>query len=96
MARRQQRRPRFQAPRAARKLDQGAAQAALDGNAQRLLGQYDLRSLEGMVSDLRMVYADADRAAYEQPSPEALNAFRRARRELEVAERALALAQREA
>lgn len=96
MPRRQQRRPRFQAPRGARTLDEGAAQAALDSSAHRLLNQYDLRQLEGLVSDLTQIRDDADRAAFEQPSPTALYAFRRARHELAVAERAVVLAERSA
>ena len=94
MARRQQRRPRFQAPRAARKLDEGAADAALDASARRLLEGRDLRALQGLVVDLTAAHEEADRAAFDQPSPEALNAFRRARHELAVAQRAVRLAER--
>jgi hypothetical protein len=93
VARRQQRRPRFQPPRAARKQDDVAAQAALDASARRLLGSHDARSLQGLVNDLMQVCDEADRAAFESPSPQALYAFRRARHELAVAERALSLAE---
>lgn len=96
MARRPQRRPRYQAPRGAKQLDEGAAQAALDSSAVRLLNQYDARQLVGLVGDLTHLRDEADRAAYEQPSPTALYAFRRARHELAVAERALVLAERSA
>ncbi len=92
MARRQQRRPAFRPPRGSRKPDEAAQQAALDAGARRLLAQHDERSLQGLVSDLVMLRDEADRVAFDQPSPDALSAFRRAARELAVAERALALA----
>jgi hypothetical protein len=56
-----------------------------------LLAGYDARSLESLVSDLRLLRDEADRNAYEQPSPDALRAYRRAARELAEAEKALTL-----
>jgi hypothetical protein len=44
-----------------------------------------------MVNDLKMLRDDADRVAYEQPSPDALRSYRRAVRELAEAETALSL-----
>jgi hypothetical protein len=52
---------------------------------------YDARSLESLVNDLRLLRDEADRIAYEQPSPDALRAYRRAARELAEAETALTL-----
>lgn len=96
MARRQQRRPRVAPPRGARKLDEGAAQAALDSSAQRLINLHDARTLQRMVDDLVAAHEEAERSAYDQPSPEALYTFRRARHELAVAKRALVLAEPDA
>jgi hypothetical protein len=52
---------------------------------------HDARSLESLVSDLRLLRDEADRSANEQPSPDALRSYRRAARELAEAERALTL-----
>lgn len=89
MARRQQRRP-FRQPRD-RTPDRAREQAALDAGARRLLTEYDSRSLESRVNDLRLLRDEADREANDQPSPDALRTYRRAARELAEAERALTL-----
>jgi hypothetical protein len=44
-----------------------------------------------LVQDLRQLRDEADRIASEQPSPDALRAYRRASRELTEAERAIVL-----
>jgi hypothetical protein len=54
-----------------------------------LLAGHDPRSLLSLVNDLRLLRANADKVAYEQPSPDALRAYRRAARELAEAEAAL-------
>jgi hypothetical protein len=89
MARRQQRRP-FRQPKH-RGLDNDRQLAALQAGARRLLSAYDARSLESLVSDLRLIRDEADREAYQQPSPDALRTYRRAARELAEAETALTL-----
>jgi len=89
MARRQQRRP-FRQPRD-RAPDRAREQAALEAGARRLLAGYDERSLQSLVNDLRLLRDEADRNASDQPSPDALRAYRRAARELTEAERALVL-----
>ena len=89
MARRQQRRP-FRQPRD-RGLDSDRQLAALQAGARRLLSAYDARSLESLVNDLRLIRDEADREAYQQPSPDALRTYRRAARELAEAETALTL-----
>ncbi len=89
MARRQQRRP-FRQPRD-RAPDQAREQAALEAGARRLLAGYDERSLQSLVNDLRLLRDEADRNAYEQPSPDALRSYRRVARELAEAETALTL-----
>ncbi len=94
MARRQQRRPAYRAPRSPHR-DRGAEQAAIDAGARRLLAANDARSLEAMVGDLRLLRDQADQNANYQPSPDALRDYRRAARELAEAERALALAQQD-
>ena len=91
MARRQQRRrPAFRLPRGATP-DTTREQAAVDAGARRLMGLHDARSLESLVHDLRQLRDEADRSASDQPSPDALRAYRRATRELSEAERALVL-----
>ena len=91
MPRRQQRRPvpRKGAPRAPRE-DTGA----LDANARRVLAANDgdPRRLEALVRDLQQLRDEADRVAFDEPSPEALREYRRASRELAEAQRAFALA----
>src|SRR5207247_978453 len=59
--------------------------------ARRLLAGYDERSLQSLVNDLRLLRDEADRNAYEQPSPDALRSYRRVARELAEAETALTL-----
>ena len=91
MPRRQQRRPVFRkgAPRAPRE-DTGA----LDASARRVLAANgcDPRRLEALVRDLQQLRDEADRVAFDEPSPEALREYRRASRELAEAQRAFALA----
>jgi len=89
VARRQQRRP-FRQPRD-RAPDRAREQAALEAGARRLLAGYDERSLQSLVNDLRLLRDEADRTAYEQPSPDALRSYRRVARELAEAETALTL-----
>jgi hypothetical protein len=91
VARRQQRRrPAFRAPRGV-SPDNTREQAAVDAVARRLAVAHDARSLEALVHDLRQLRDQADREASDQPSPDALRAYRRAARELSEAERALEL-----
>lgn len=91
MARRQQRRrPAFRPPRGAAP-ETSREQAAVDAGARRLADAHDARSLESLVHDLRQLRDEADRSASDQPSPDALRAYRRACRELTEAERALEL-----
>ena len=91
MPRRQQRRPvnRKGAPRSPRE-DTGA----LDADARRVLAAYgsDPRRLEALVRDLQQLRDEADRLAFEEPSPDALREYRRASRELAEAQRAFAMA----
>lgn len=91
MPRRQQRRPvsRKGAPKAQRE-DTGA----LDASARRVLAAHggDARRLEALVRDLQQLRDEADRAAFAEPSPEALREYRRVSRELAEAQRAFALA----
>jgi hypothetical protein len=89
--RRQQRRP------VARK---GAAKApredtgALDASARRVLAAHgaDPARLESLVRDLQQLRDEADRAAFQEPSPDALREYRRTSRELAEAQRAFAMA----
>ena len=91
MARRQQRRrPSFRPPRGAAP-ETTREDAAVEAAARRLSGVHTVASLESLVRDLRQLRDDADRTASDQPSPDALRAYRRAARELTEAERALAL-----
>ncbi|MBI2755613.1 MAG: hypothetical protein HYX52_02785 [Chloroflexi bacterium] len=92
MARRQQRRPAFRQPRP--QQDRAEEEARLDAGARRLLGHYDPQAIERMIGDLRLLRDEADRIAYEQPSPDSLQRYRRAARELAEAERALNLSSR--
>jgi hypothetical protein len=89
--RRQQRRPvsRKGAPRETR-VDTGL----LEANASRVLTANggDPQRLEALVRNLQQLRDDADRAAFDDPSPDALREYRRASRELAEAERAFALA----
>ena len=90
MARRQQRRRPFRLPRGATP-DTTREDAAVEAGARRLVEAHDARSLESLVHDLRQLRDQADREASDQPSPDALRAYRRATRELSEAERALEL-----
>ena len=67
--------------------------SALEAGARRVLVALgaDPRRLDALVHDLRALREMADRAAYDEPSPEALREYRRAARELAEAERALVL-----
>jgi hypothetical protein len=89
--RRQQRRPvaRKGAPKAPRE-DTGA----LDASARRLLASHggDSARLEALIRDLQQLRDEADRVAFQEPSPDALREYRRASRELAEAQRAFAMA----
>ena len=76
--------------------DNTREQAAVDAGARRLVAAHDARSLESLVQDLRQLRDEADRVASDQPSPDALRAYRRAIRELSEAERAIVLINSEA
>jgi hypothetical protein len=89
--RRQRRRPisrkgAFEAPRE----DAGA----LDASARRVLAAQgaDPRRLEALVRDLQQLRDEADRVAFQEPSPDALREYRRTSRELADAQRAFAMA----
>ena len=90
MPRRQQRRPvsRKGAPKAPRE-DTGV----LDANARRVLAAHggDARRIEALVRDLQQLRDEADRVAFDEPSPDALREYRRASRELAEAQRAFAM-----
>jgi hypothetical protein len=66
----------------------------LEASARRVLAANggDPRRLEALVRDLQQLRDDADRAAFEVPSPDALREYRRTSRELAEAQRAFALA----
>jgi hypothetical protein len=89
--RRQQRRPvaRKGAPKAPRE-DTGA----LDASARRVLAAHgaDAARLESLVRDLQQLRDEADRVAFQEPSPDALREYRRTSRELADAQRAFAMA----
>ena len=93
MPRRQQRRPinRKGAPKAPRE-DSGA----LDAGARRVLmaNGGDAGRLEALIRDLQQLRDEADRSAFQEPSPDALREYRRTSRELAEAQRALALVTR--
>ena len=93
MARRQQRRPAFR-PRKGDRSTRPEDSAAVEAGARRVLvaNGHDARRLEALVRDLRQLRDDADRFAFDEPSPDALRDYRRAARELADAERALLLA----
>jgi hypothetical protein len=92
MPRRQQRRPAFRPPKSARARGSEDT-AALDAGARRLLVAHghDSRRLEALVRDLQQLRDEADRLAFDDPSPDALREYRRAARELAEAERAFHL-----
>ena len=91
MPRRQKRRPvsRKGAPKTLTE-DTGV----LDANARRVLAANggDPRRLEALVRDLQQLRDEADRLAFDEPSPDALREYRRASRELAEAQRAFAMA----
>jgi hypothetical protein len=92
VARRQQRRPlsRKGAPKPPRDGDTGA----LDASARRVLAALggDVRRLDALVRDRQQLRDEADRVAFQEPSPDALREYRRASRELAEAQRAFAMA----
>ena len=91
MPRRQQRRPvaRKGAPKAPREDT-----AALDASARRVLAAHggDPSRLESLVHDLQRLREEADRVAFDEPSPDALREYRRINRELTEAQRAFVMA----
>jgi hypothetical protein len=66
----------------------------LDAGARRVLDAqgHDISRLEALVRNLQQLRDDADRLAFEEPSPDALREYRRAERELNEAKRALSMA----
>ena len=93
MPRRQQRRPAFRPAKGARGT-QREDTGALDASARRVLvaNGGDALRLQALVRDLQQLRDEADRAAFQEPSPDALREYRRASRELAEAQRAFALA----
>ncbi len=91
LPRRQQRRPvaRKGAPKAPRE-DTGAP----DADARRGLAAHGgaPARLEALIRDLHQLRDEADRVAFEEPSPDALREYRRATRERAEAQRAFAMA----
>jgi CxxC-x17-CxxC domain-containing protein len=67
---------------------------ALDAAARRVLAANggDPRRLEALVRDLQQLRDEADRVAFQDPSPDALREYRRTSRELAEAQRAFAIA----
>jgi hypothetical protein len=65
----------------------------LDASARRVLAAHggDAARIEALVHDLQQMRDEADRVAFQEPSPEALREYRRTNRELVEAERALAM-----
>jgi hypothetical protein len=51
----------------------------------------DSARIEALVRDLEQLRDEADRVAFQEPSPEALREYRRTNRELVEAQRALAM-----
>jgi hypothetical protein len=90
--RRQQRRPTYRPPKSRRVADPEDT-GALDAGARRFLNVHgrDVARLEAIVRDLRQIKDEADKLAFEEPSPDALREYRRATRELAEAERALGM-----
>ena len=68
--------------------------ALLDAGARRVHDAHghDVARLEALVRNLQQLLDDADRVAFEEPSPDALREYRRAERELNEAKRALSMA----
>ena len=92
MPRRQQRRPAYRPPKTQRSKTEDTG--ALEAGARRVLTTHgtDIGRLEALVRDLQQLRDEADQAAFDEPSPDALREYRRAERELAEAKRALALA----
>jgi hypothetical protein len=67
---------------------------ALDASARRVLAAHggDPRRLEALIHDLQQLRDEADRVAFQEPSPDALREYRRTSRELAEAQRAFTLA----
>jgi hypothetical protein len=65
----------------------------LDASARRVLAAHgaDPARLEALVRDLQQLRDEADRAAFQEPSPDALREYRRTSRELAEAQRAFAM-----
>jgi hypothetical protein len=93
MPRRQQRRPAHR-PRKSDRSDGPVDTAFLDASARRILDAngHDVDRLQALVRNLQQLRDDADRVAFEEPSPDALREYRRADRELNEAKRALTMA----
>jgi len=93
MPRRQQRRPAYR-PRKSDRADGPVDTALLDAGARRVLDAHghDVDRLQALVRNLQQLRDDADRLAFEEPSPDALREYRRAERELNEAKRALTMA----
>jgi hypothetical protein len=91
--RRQQRRPAFR-PRKSDRDNGPVDTAVLDAAARRVLDAHghDVNRLEALVRDLLQLRDQADKMAFEDPSPDALREYRRANRELAEAKRALTMA----
>jgi len=66
----------------------------LDANARRVLTANggDPQRLEALVRDLQQLRDEADKLAFDEPSPDALREYRRTSRELAEAQRAFAMA----
>ena len=93
MPRRQQRRPAYR-PRKNDRNGPPVDTAVLDAGARRVLDAHgsDITRLQALVRDLQQLRDEADRVAFEEPSPDALRAYRRANHELAEAKRAVILA----
>jgi hypothetical protein len=68
--------------------------AFLDAGARRVLDANgnDVNRLQALVRDLQQLRDEADRVAFQEPSPDALREYRRVDRELAEAKRALTIA----
>jgi hypothetical protein len=93
MPRRQRQRPVFRRTKGVRNPDREDT-SALDASARRVLAAHgsDPHRLEALVHNLQQVRDEADKLAYDDPSPDALREYRRAARELAEAERAFTMA----
>jgi hypothetical protein len=92
MPRRQQRRPAYR-PRKSDRANGPVDTAVLDAGARRVLDANgnDVDRLRALARDLQVLRDEADRLAFEEPSPDALREYRRADRELAEAKRALTI-----